>query len=339
MGSETPGCLPQPMNWQDQIKEKQPHGCLAIFYAQWHPPSLNLIKVAEGIQTQYQHIKVLTVDVDQNKDFVKSVGGVDTVPTTFFLQPNGELVDKVVGANPPQILSLVQKHHENKYALAEESAATAKKSLDERLKELINCAPVMVFMKGAKHNPFCKFSKVAVAILNSYEDVEWASFDIFEDQEVREGLKKYSDWPTYPQIYINGELMGGVDILKEMHEEGSLKDTLPKATQKQGQEEALKQRLESLINREKLMLFMKGSPDQPQCKFAVQVVGILKEAGITYGHFNILEDSEVREGLKKYSDWPTYPQLYANGQLIGGVDVIRELHESGELMQEIEAAM
>jgi len=269
-----------------------------------------------------------------NQNFVKQIGGVDTVPTACFLNPDGTVVDKVTGANPPQILGMIQKHHETKF---DPVPMVPKKPLDERLKELIDFAPIMVFYKGSKQAPFCKFSKQAKAILDSYEDVEWASFDIFEDNEVREGLKVYSKWPTYPQIYVNGEFIGGVDILREMHEEGSLYDELPKV-QKITQQ-SLDERLKELINRDKIMLFMKGKPEAPECGFSRTIVGILKEAGITYGHFNILEDSEVREGLKKYSDWPTYPQLYANGNLLGGIDIVKELNEAGELMQEIESSM
>merc|ERR1711862_349804 len=97
--------------------------------------------------------------------------------------------------------------------------------LNAKLKSLINFSPVMLFMKGSKVEPFCKFSKQAVALLNEIE-AEYSTFDILQDEEVRSGLKEYSNWKTYPQLYIQGELIGGIDIMKEMKEDGSLKEAL-----------------------------------------------------------------------------------------------------------------
>lgn len=79
------------------------------------------------------------------------------------------------------------------------------------------------------------------------------------------------------------------------------------------------------------MLFMKGLPDNPQCGFSRQMVEILQQQGASFDAFNILEDEEVRTGLKTYSNWPTYPQLYVRGELIGGLDIIKQLHQSGQL--------
>ena len=80
------------------------------------------------------------------------------------------------------------------------------------------------------------------------------------------------------------------------------------------------------------MVFIKGEVSSPQCGFSQRIVKILqKYDGFKFGSFDILSDNEVREGLKKYSNWPTYPQLYAHGQLIGGIDIVQELDENNEL--------
>ena len=79
------------------------------------------------------------------------------------------------------------------------------------------------------------------------------------------------------------------------------------------------------------MLFMKGTPDVPRCGFSSKVVDALKKEGISFGSFDILSDEEVRQGLKTYSNWPTFPQLYYKGELIGGSDIILELYNNGEL--------
>jgi Grx4 family monothiol glutaredoxin len=87
------------------------------------------------------------------------------------------------------------------------------------------------------------------------------------------------------------------------------------------------------------MLFMKGSPDAPRCGFSRRVVAALRGASIDdFGHVDILENLEAREGLKIINDWPTFPQLIAGGQLVGGCDIVEELAAAGELKAEVEAA-
>lgn len=91
-------------------------------------------------------------------------------------------------------------------------------------------------------------------------------------------------------------------------------------------------RLRSLTRQHPVMLFMKGTPDSPRCGFSREIVELLQGEKVKFGSFDILSDSEVRQGLKSFSNWPTYPQLYANGKLIGGLDIVKELKEEGELL-------
>ena len=93
----------------------------------------------------------------------------------------------------------------------------------------------------------------------------------------------------------------------------------------------LRKRISDTISKERVMLFMKGSPSMPQCGFSAAVVGILKEVGVPFGSYNILADEELREGIKEYSSWRTFPQLYVDSKLVGGCDIVRDLHASGEL--------
>lgn len=93
----------------------------------------------------------------------------------------------------------------------------------------------------------------------------------------------------------------------------------------------LKQEYEDLIKNNKIMLFMKGTPNAPQCGFSYRVVMILQELDAEYSSYNILEDNELREAIKEFASWPTYPQLYVNGELVGGCEIIEELFREGEL--------
>jgi Grx4 family monothiol glutaredoxin len=202
-------------------------------------------------------------------------------------------------------------------------------TLTSRLESLVNSGSVMLFMKGKPDAPKCGFSRKVVDILRQ-ENVPFESFDILTDEEVRQGLKVYSNWSSYPQLYIKGELIGGSDIVLEMQKSGELQKTL----QEKGiiPKETIEDRLKKLIASSPVMLFMKGTPDAPRCGFSSKVVNALREEGVVdFGHFDILSDDEVRQGIKVFSNWPTFPQLYYKSELIGGCDIIMELRNNGEL--------
>lgn len=89
--------------------------------------------------------------------------------------------------------------------------------------------------------------------------------------------------------------------------------------------------IKSDIEANPVFLFMKGTPESPMCGFSAQVVQVLKTYGVSYGSRNVLENWEIREGIKKFANWPTIPQLYVNGKFVGGCDIISEMHRKGEL--------
>ena len=92
-------------------------------------------------------------------------------------------------------------------------------------------------------------------------------------------------------------------------------------------------RIQSEINSQDVVLFMKGTPVMPQCGFSAAVVGVLSHVGVQFRGVNVLEDEQIREGIKVYSDWPTIPQLYVKGEFMGGCDIVREMYETGELLE------
>ncbi|MFT6070160.1 MAG: monothiol glutaredoxin [Bacteriovoracaceae bacterium] len=97
----------------------------------------------------------------------------------------------------------------------------------------------------------------------------------------------------------------------------------------------INEKIDNLIGSSDIFLFMKGNPDAPQCGFSANVIGMLNATGVNYKTFDILSDMDIRQGVKDYKNWPTFPQLYVKGELIGGNDVITELYESGELKEEL----
>ena len=94
-----------------------------------------------------------------------------------------------------------------------------------------------------------------------------------------------------------------------------------------------------IVNENRLVLFMKGTPEMPQCGFSNNVVQILNSLGMTFETFDVLSDMEIREGIKDYSNWPTIPQVYVKGEFMGGSDILIEMYNSGELREKLEIAL
>lgn len=329
-----------------------------FFQASWHPGIPPLQAVISALASTKQEIFFGSVDAEAVEGLTAKYK-VTSVPTLIFL--NGETIHERLegGVDAPKITQAVQRLAVAAAELSapsnvstETAAATTttvstsaslspEEALNDRLHKLIRMDTVMLFMKGVPDAPRCGFSRQAVELLDE-QKIPFGSFDILSDEEVRQGLKKYSNWPTFPQVYVKGELQGGLDILKELCEdegenalkeawelENALGDKPPKV-------QSLNDRLEALVKRSDIMLFMKGLPSNPQCGFSRQLVALLDQAGVSYDAYDILQDEEVRQGLKTFSNWPTFPQLYVKGDLIGGLDICNELEESGELLEALQ---
>ena len=102
---------------------------------------------------------------------------------------------------------------------------------------------------------------------------------------------------------------------------------------------ALKQRLDQLVGSSPIFVFMKGSKLMPQCGFSNNVVQILNAMAVPFETFDVLSDMEIRQGIKEYSEWPTIPQVYVNGEFIGGSDILIEMYNSGELTEKLAIAL
>ncbi len=97
--------------------------------------------------------------------------------------------------------------------------------------------------------------------------------------------------------------------------------------------DSIQKQIDQVVRNNDIVLFMKGTPEFPQCGFSQRVAAILSSYGVSYAAVNVLLDEAVRQGIKDYSDWPTIPQLYVKGEFIGGCDIVSEMHESGELAE------
>ncbi|XP_030376765.1 glutaredoxin 3 [Scaptodrosophila lebanonensis] len=192
---------------------------VALFAAEWAEQCIQVKDVLEELAKLLgDKLQFVTLNAEQFPE-ISMKHQIDAVPTVIFFR-SGSAIDRVEGVNIAEITNKSKKLAEN----ASRAAATGQ-TLEDRLKALINTAPLMIFMKGDRNAPRCGFSKQLIGIVNETK-LPYETFDILTDEEVRQGLKTYSDWPTYPQVYVKGELIGGLDIIKELLANNELESTL-----------------------------------------------------------------------------------------------------------------
>ena len=320
---------------EDIVKGPDRNGSVLFFWASWHEESSSsgsMYAIFQTLAESMTGVGFYRVEAESVSSLTEAYN-VQVIPTFILLGRDGDILDRVDGGDDiPRLTKAVAALGSTSSPTDPQTTTTTTQeveepSLDVRLKSLIESSQVMLFMKGNPSTPKCGFSRQIVELLTE-EKIDFGTFDILTDEDVRQGLKSYSDWPTYPQLYVNGELMGGLDIVKEMASEGDLAEQL--GVEKTSPTQTLQERLKQLTTQHKVMLFMKGLPSAPKCGFSRQIVEILDKHNVEYDSFNILEDEEVRQGLKKYSDWPTYPQLYITGDFVGGLDIVKEMEENEE---------
>ncbi|KAI1339095.1 thioredoxin-like protein [Xylariaceae sp. FL0016] len=206
------------------------------FHAEWAAPSKQMQTVLETLASEYpvtdppttSWVRVLAEELEE----VSNEYDVTAVPY-LVLERNSHILEKVSGSSVVKVRNAIETHvkQDGAPAKATNGAATsdkpaaaevetetdpekAKEELFKRLGELVKAAPVMLFMKGTPSAPQCGFSRQLVGMLRE-RSVKYGFFNILADDEVRQGLKEFAEWPTYPQLWMDGELVGGLDIIKE----------------------------------------------------------------------------------------------------------------------------
>lgn len=372
---------------------------IVLFWASWDENSTLLKNMMAQMPQAYNKVQLAYVDCDESE--LVDVLDVDTVQTVAVIHPDIAIreMEKKAGVKPEQLTELVQglnKHYEEWYE-------TEKKKAFRDIDSHVATHPFFIFVKGSKEQPRCKFTRKLVETLAKF-GYDYATFDILQDERIRQWVKVYTNWPTIPQIFINQKFIGGLDIVTDLIDgeefdemvpetckqlrpaakarqivdrnalvaliNGSIASPADEASQKlvqalnaskveytaldvsaepeylkafaEGQQvpyvffqgkaacalEGLSQllesselkssaqtrpptaveRIEKLLKENDVMLFMKGTPSNPQCGFSQKTAALLSQYdGLNYNFFNIFEDNELREALKKHSNWPTYP--------------------------------
>ena len=205
--------------WKELTASCGKRGLVAHFEADWCTPCVGLNTWLESQAKALPDVVFARVDASKHESIAEEAQ-VTSVPHVVFFRPEGEdrhleRVAEVGGAKMKTLSSNLAT------LFGDRDQVSSHESMDAFLKYQINKDKVMLFLTGTPSRPRCGFAGRLIEILDQY-DVEYSFYDIMQDDEACQALKKFADWPTYPQVYVNGELIGGFDICKEMHEKGSL---------------------------------------------------------------------------------------------------------------------
>jgi Grx4 family monothiol glutaredoxin len=187
------------------------------FWAPWSQPCKQMNDVMVELAEEHPGVRFIRVEAEEFPE-VSLKHKVVAVPTFIYLK-GGRVVDRVNGAHVPELSKKTAVHSDlvapppPPAADSAQTIPTETQDVNARLKRLTTSSKCILFMKGTPQEPRCGFSRQVVALLDEV-GADYTTFDILSDEEVRQGLKKFSNWPTYPQLYANGELVGGLDILK-----------------------------------------------------------------------------------------------------------------------------
>lgn len=224
-------------DWEAHTASLPPTTTLVIsFHAPWAAPCAQMATVLKTLAAEYpadNSTSWVSLNAEDLSDLSEKYD-VTAVPF-MVLSRDGKVLETVSGSSAVKVRTAIETHAGKPGATntngndsgngieatnggamevdeQEVDPAKAKEELNKRLEELVKAAPVMLFMKGKPSAPQCGFSRQIVAMLREHS-VKYGFFDILADDEVRQGLKEYADWPTYPQLWIDGELVGGLDIV------------------------------------------------------------------------------------------------------------------------------
>jgi Grx4 family monothiol glutaredoxin len=229
--------ITSPAQWEQTLQSLPPTTLLIIsFHAPWAAPCAQMATVLSTLASEYPVTEPLSTKwVSVNAEELSDISETYDVTAVPFLAlvKNGQVLETVSGSSAVKVRTAIENHAKatgtqtsasdaangtiQQVQKAEEPSAPLdpekqKEELFKRLGDLVKAAPVMLFMKGTPSGPQCGFSRQMVALLRE-NSVKYGFFNILADDEVRQGLKEFADWPTFPQLWVDGELVGGLDIV------------------------------------------------------------------------------------------------------------------------------
>ncbi|KAJ3852681.1 glutaredoxin [Lentinula lateritia] len=226
-----------PLHFQQLLSSDLNRVSVLNFWAEWAEPCKQMNAVTIELAKKYPSVSFLQIEAEAQSDISESFD-IESVPSIILLRGH-TLLQRISGADAPALTTAVAKFASSssinpqsrtdlppaKASNTVVEVADPSEDLESRMTRLMNQSKIVLFMKGSPDAPRCGFSRRMTGLLRD-QKVDFTHFDILLDEGVRQGLKKRNDWPTFPQLIINGEFVGGLDIVQEMVENGEFVETL-----------------------------------------------------------------------------------------------------------------
>ncbi|KAL4459496.1 hypothetical protein ABPG74_018109 [Tetrahymena malaccensis] len=295
------------------------------FYADWYDHSVNYVEQIANLQELMQIQDVVFCKCDAEKvPEVANKFQVSMVPTVVLTETRKTTIKKFENEVPAVLFEQIEEANKT----FKNQFENEKERMYAKIKELLSQPGVLMFIKGTPQEPECKFTRELLGIIESLK-IRFRYYDIIADIDMRHWLRHYNKWPTYPQIFIDGKLLGGLDVLKEHIAKNTLE--IP-ASCKISEP---KERLQQIIQEHKSILFMEGTPnDENLSENSKKFINLLAQAGIRFSVFNLSIDCNLKDYLKEtYKS--TDPYFFAGKQYVGNLEVVIELSKKQELLQKV----
>ena len=266
---------------------------------------------------KYKNLVFTWIDCDQFVDLVDKYQ-VETAPTVLIFHPHKDDVDKIVNPSPELFGQEIEKANEYYSSLS---------NIKEEIEEILNSAPMVGFIKGTPSEPKCKFTRRLLGHFNQIE-VTFKHFNILENEKIRAWVKVYSNWKTYPQVYINGEFVGGIDVVSELVEEGEFIDMVPQECKKLPPVEVFEQMLGSFD----VVVLIDGLPYKTSNTVSESMIKTLDDNSIKYVTVDYLSlEDQVKDHIKTTYNVSESPYIFLKKVPFGNEEVLLKVINEGAL--------
>ena len=300
--------------------QKASDRCLAVLYwAEWHAPCSVLRDQMAEMAKVFPLVKFAWANADTAAELVDKLD-VQQVPTLALFHPHKAAPETI--ENPsPESLSEIVEHQQEFYAKWFEEE---RKKAYREIEDLVTQQPqFFMFIKGTPEQPKCKFTRKLLELFAPH-GYRYKSFDILKDERIRQWLKFYSSWPTFPQVFLAGKFVGGVDIVSELVEAGEFDAMVPQPAKRLAPADEFKE----LLAQHKVLAILEGSADSQSTPASQKLAGLLKACSVTYTALDVLHRSDLLKALLG-SQLPSVPCLFVEGQLLGDLARVEALAQAG----------
>ena len=293
---------------------------ILLTWASWDTHSQNLLSMMQEMPAIYANVQVAYVDCDEEEagGLVEGMG-VDSVQTIIIMHPLGAAEPRdtqtIEGVRAEQLTEIVEK--ENKFY--DGWYDLEKKKAFRDIEAHVATYPFFIFVKGSKEEPKCKFTRRLVEMLGK-EEYDYRTFNILKDQRIRQWLKVYSNWPTFPQLFINQKFVGGIDVVTELIEGEEFDEMVPVSCKPLPPAEKFKQ----LLQQTKIVLILSGTVENPKDDASRDLVSKVNTLNCEY---SVIDITAVPQYASFLGEEISAPYVFMDGKPACGLDGLDQLAE------------